>query len=100
MNLATALEYARPGEEWTLDGDDYTGLTWLSDTPKPTQKALETAYPLAVAAKEAAEAEHLATIQAARDHALGLGFTNAMIDLMYPTLDEFVSPQIEEAPSE
>jgi hypothetical protein len=26
---------------WTLDGDDYTGLTWLSDTPKPSLKALE-----------------------------------------------------------
>ena len=27
--------------QWTLNGDDYAGLTWLSDTPKPTQKQLD-----------------------------------------------------------
>ena len=27
--------------EWTLNGDDYEGLTWLSDTPKPTKKTLD-----------------------------------------------------------
>ena len=34
-----------PGAEWTLDGDDYAGLTWLSDTPKPTKKKLDDAWP-------------------------------------------------------
>ena len=86
MIIPTALEYARPGEEWTLDGDDYAGLTWLSDTPKPTEQEITDAYPLAVAAKESAEANHLATIQAARDHAASLGFTPAMLAVMYPNL--------------
>ena len=27
--------------EWTLNGDTYAGLTWLSDTPKPTKKQLD-----------------------------------------------------------
>ena len=27
--------------EWTLNGDDYKGLTWLSDTPKPTKSTLD-----------------------------------------------------------
>jgi len=27
--------------EWTINGDDYSGLTWLSDTPKPTKKQLD-----------------------------------------------------------
>ena len=27
--------------EWTLNGDNYTGLTWLSDTPKPTLAEIE-----------------------------------------------------------
>jgi len=27
--------------EWTLNGDDYEGLTWLSDTPKPTKETLD-----------------------------------------------------------
>ena len=29
------------GSEWTLNGDDYAGLTWLSDSPKPTQEELD-----------------------------------------------------------
>jgi hypothetical protein len=33
------VKYA--GSQWTLNGDDYEGLTWLSDTPKPTKKQLD-----------------------------------------------------------
>ena len=41
MDITQILTSRYAGAEWTLDGDDYTGLTWLSDTPKPTKKALE-----------------------------------------------------------
>lgn len=41
MDIPKILTRRYPGSEWTLDGDNYTGLTWLSDTPKPTKKALE-----------------------------------------------------------
>ena len=41
MDIPTILSRKFAGAEWTLDGDDYTGLTWLSDTAKPTKKALE-----------------------------------------------------------
>ena len=41
MDIAEILTRRYAGSKWTLDGDDYTGLTWLSDTPKPTKKALE-----------------------------------------------------------
>jgi hypothetical protein len=34
-----ARRYA--GKEWTLDGDEYTGLTWLSDGAKPTKATLD-----------------------------------------------------------
>ena len=34
-----------PDAEWTLSGDDYAGLTWLSDSPKPTQAELDAAWP-------------------------------------------------------
>jgi hypothetical protein len=33
------------GSQWTLDGDTYDGLTWLSDTPKPTQAELDALWP-------------------------------------------------------
>ena len=41
MDITTILTSKYAGAEWTLSGDDYTGLTWLSDTAKPTKKALE-----------------------------------------------------------
>jgi len=41
MDITQILSSKYAGSLWTLDGDDYTGLTWLSDTPKPTKKALE-----------------------------------------------------------
>jgi hypothetical protein len=33
------------GSEWTLDGDNYDGLIWLSSTPKPTQAELDALWP-------------------------------------------------------
>lgn len=30
-----------PNAEWTLNGDSYDGLTWLSDTPKPAKAELD-----------------------------------------------------------
>jgi len=92
MNIATVLEYVRPGEEWILDGDDYAGLTWLSDTPKPTEQEVADAYPLAVKAVADKEKARVKAISDARAFALSLGFTEAMLAVMYP--------QLTEAPSE
>jgi hypothetical protein len=41
MDITQILTLNYPEAQWTLDGDDYAGLTWLSDTPKPTKAALE-----------------------------------------------------------
>ena len=38
-----ATNYA--DQQWTLDGDTYDGLVWLSDTPKPTQAELDAQWP-------------------------------------------------------
>jgi len=43
------------GKEWTLNGDSYDGLTWLSDTPKPTQAELDA---LAASTQETAAKEN------------------------------------------
>jgi len=45
MDITTILSSKYAGAEWTLDGDDYTGLTWHSGTAKPTKKALEALWP-------------------------------------------------------
>lgn len=54
MNIALILNTNYPGEQWTLDGDEYAGLTWLSDSPKPTKSALE---------KQWAEVEYKAQLE-------------------------------------
>ena len=45
MDISHILSDKYPGAEWTLNGDDYEGLVWLDDSPKPTKKALEDAWP-------------------------------------------------------
>ena len=45
IDYAAVLTANYSGSEWVLDGDDYSGLTWLSDTPKPTQAELDAAWP-------------------------------------------------------
>ena len=44
-NYVAVLNANYAGSEWTLNGNDYNGLTWLSDTPKPTQAELDAAWP-------------------------------------------------------
>jgi hypothetical protein len=45
MDITLILSTKYFGSEWTLDGEEYAGLTWLSDTPKPTEQALEALWP-------------------------------------------------------
>lgn len=45
MIIRWILEDKFPGTEWALSGDEYDGLVWLEDSPKPTKKALEQAWP-------------------------------------------------------
>jgi hypothetical protein len=49
-----------PTSQWTLNGDSYDGLTWLSDTPKPTQAELDALW-------ESTQAIVVAKEQAAKD---------------------------------
>ena len=41
--LVLTREY--PGREWSLDGDTYDGLTWLSEGVAPSQAELDAAWP-------------------------------------------------------
>ena len=45
MDVAAVLHAIRPGSKWHLRNDDYAGLTWLDDSPKPTQAELDAAWP-------------------------------------------------------
>jgi hypothetical protein len=44
-NYAAVLSSNYPTAQWTLDGDTYDGLTWLDDTPQPTQAELDAQWP-------------------------------------------------------
>ena len=43
-DYAIVLTRRYAGNEWTLNGDNYSGLTWLSDTPKPTKAKLDSLW--------------------------------------------------------
>ena len=58
--IASALQALKPGAEWTLSGEDYSGLTWLdSSQTKPTEteinskiSALDNAEPIRLLREE------------------------------------------------
>jgi len=41
MDISLVLTTNYVGSEWSLDGSDYSGLNWISDTPKPTEAELQ-----------------------------------------------------------
>lgn len=45
IDYTKILQYKYPNSEWILDGDDYEGLTWLSNTTKPTKTNLDKLWP-------------------------------------------------------
>lgn len=45
MDISAILSRKFQGAEWVLDGDDYTGLTWLSESPKPSEDDLLSLWP-------------------------------------------------------
>jgi hypothetical protein len=59
-------------DQWTLNGDDYEGLTWLSESPKPSQKELDDLWPATVKAFEKKASDAVAARQAILDR---LGIT-------------------------
>jgi hypothetical protein len=45
MDIAIILEKKYPESEWTLSGEDYSGLVWISKSPKPSEKELRSLWP-------------------------------------------------------
>jgi hypothetical protein len=41
IDYAVILTRKYEGSEWTLNGDDYAGLTWVSESKKPTKAELD-----------------------------------------------------------
>lgn len=45
MDISAILTANYPGAQWVLNGDEYAGLTWLDDSPKPSEDDLLAAWP-------------------------------------------------------
>jgi len=76
IDYAAILSRKYVGSEWTLNGDDYQGLVWLSDTSKPTKKQLDDLWP-EVQSEMAAEVEAKAQAKASAEAKLiALGLTS------------------------
>ena len=75
IDYAAVLTANYPDALWTLGGDDYDGLTWLSDTPKPTQAELDAAWPAVQQARQDAVAAEAAAKQSAIDKLAALGLS-------------------------
>lgn len=41
MDIYKILTVNYSAQQWVLTGEDYSGLEWLDDSPKPTKAALE-----------------------------------------------------------
>lgn len=57
VDYPAVLAAKYPGAQWALNGDTYDGLTWLEDTPKPTQAELDAAWPQVNYANQCAAVE-------------------------------------------
>jgi hypothetical protein len=87
INAEQAVSSLRPGVEWSMSGDDVEGIIWHTPDVEPLTTAQVTAEikRLEKAQADKVKADSAATA-AAIAHAKSLGFTDAMIAVMYPTL--------------
>ena len=82
-----AVASLRPGIEWSMSGDNVAGITWHTPDVEPlTQLEVDAEMVRLESAAVTTEVNRLASITAARDHAASLGFTDAMLAVMYPNL--------------
>jgi len=82
-----AVMSLRPNAQWTMNGDDVANIIWHTEGVTPLTEAEVAAEikRLEKAEADKATADAAATA-AAVAHAKSLGFTDAMIAVMYPNL--------------
>ena len=77
-DIVKALESLMPATQWTLSGDDYADLVWLSDGNPPTLAAIS-AEISAMPAKEKAKADKAAADKSALLAKLGISSDEAKL---------------------
>jgi len=88
ITTAQAVASLRPNIEWTMTGNEVAGITWHTPNVEPlTQAEVAKEIKRLEALAITTEANRVEALQAARAFALSLGFTEAMLDVMYPQLE-------------
>jgi hypothetical protein len=75
LDYSLILSINYPTALWSLNGDSYDGLTWLSDTPKPTQAELDALWESTQAAVAAQKQAAIDTKASALAKLAALGLT-------------------------
>jgi hypothetical protein len=83
MDITIILATKYQGSEWTLNGDSYEGLTWLSDTPKPTKKQLEDLWPTVQSELQAKEQAKIDAKASAISKLQALGLTVQEVEVAF-----------------
>jgi len=87
IDASQAVMSLRPNVEWSMNGDDVEGIIWHTEGVQPLTSAEVAAE---IKHLEKAEADKIkadrTAAAAAIAHAKSLGFTDAMIAVMYPNL--------------
>jgi hypothetical protein len=87
IDTSQAIVSLRPGVEWSMSGDDVENIIWHTEGANPLTT---TEVKAEITRLEKVEADKIKTDQAATaasiEHAKSLGFTDAMIAVMYPNL--------------
>jgi hypothetical protein len=78
IDYTLILSRKYPNTSWTLNGDDYDGLEWLDESPKPTKENLDAQWDT-VKAEIKAEIEAQKTAKAAILEKLGLTESEAAL---------------------
>lgn len=76
IDYAAILIRRHPDREWTLNGDDYEGLTMLDGEPAPSKKSLDDAWPSVQAEMQAEKSAKDAAAETGRAKLAKLGFTD------------------------
>ncbi len=82
MDIPAILNAKFPESNWTLDGDDYEGLIWLSDSKKPTKEILEKLWPEIELVLKKDTQKKLDTRESAIAKLTKLGLTQAEIEAL------------------
>ena len=87
ITIYDAVNSLRPKTEWVMHDNNVEEITWITQNVDPLKSAeVQAEIKRLEAASKIKEAEDKQTRLDAIEHAKSLGFTDAMIAVMYPNL--------------